>query len=177
METLIIPGMKTRLPYIVFIAWVVAILTVFFASQPSAILVHLQGVFSLFSTMMYGLIFAGAGVGVGYSLLGRLWTDDMGIQRFSISAGFGMGLLGLLGFVLAGVGLGNGWLMLLILISILAWLVWKGYVLSVFQDLLVLRNEVSATAKDAPRWILWIAPLFLFLSFILALGPRTEAFD
>jgi hypothetical protein len=79
------------------------------------------------------LIFAGAGVGLGYSVLGQLWTEDMGIQRFSISAGFGMGLLGLLGFILAGVGLGNGWLMLLILISILAWLVWKGYVLSVFQ--------------------------------------------
>lgn len=177
METLIIPGMKTRLPYIVFIAWVVAILMVFFASQPSAVFVHLQGVFSLLSTIIYGLIFAGAGVGLGYSLLGQLWTDDMGIQRFSISAGFGMGLLGLLGFILAGVGLGNGWLMLSILVSILAWLVWKGYVLSVFQDLLVLRNEVSSTAKDAPRWILWIAPCFLFLSFVLALGPRTEAFD
>lgn len=83
-ETLIIPGMKARLLYIVFIAWVAAILTVFFASQPSGIFVHLQGVFSLFSTITYGLIFASAGVGVGYSLLRQLWTEDMGIQRFSI---------------------------------------------------------------------------------------------
>ncbi len=170
--------MKSKLLFpVFFIVWVTVLISVFFIIQKPAVITIGNGFGHLVSSVLLGCLFVCTSAGLGYLFLYRLYNDSVFFERLVLSAGIGMGIFGISGFLIAAMGLANGWLMLFVLACIFLWLVWKGYMALVWQDMQNLWRVITETSKTAPRWISIFALLFLFLDFLLSLAPPADAFD
>ena len=161
----------------IFVIWLAVILTAFFIVQKPAMMTVAGGLAFLIATLLYNIVFVSAAAGLGYFILSCSNFEILPTQRLILSTGFGLGLLGLLGFGLAVIGFAHSWFLLVLLIGILIWSGWRRYLSLAWNDLHNLWTELTASSHSAPAWIAWFALVELIFAFLLSLAPPVEAFD
>ncbi len=161
---------------IAIILWTGAVLTVFFVVQKPVALTVASGLLSLASTIGFWLLFIIMGAGMGYGF--RHFMPEMeSTQRLYFFTGTGLGILGLIGFGLAAIGLAHSTILILLLALMGMLSFWNHSLYWIWSDLKKFITEFKDSAKLAPAWIKWFAIAATSLSFILALAPPIEAFD
>lgn len=160
-----------------FIVWLTLLLALFFIVQKPALLSIVAGLRELFATILFWLLFVCGAIGIGYFIFNRYMKINFAYayQRFILSIGLGMGLLGLLGFLFPLFGLINKWLMLMsIVIALFAWYRYKK---NIIHDLKTTTIILIHSARYAKYWIPIFSVAIFLLSFLLSLAPPVEAFD
>lgn len=161
-----------KLKPVLFILWLTILLAIFFIVQKPAWASIVLGLTYLFSTIMLWVLFVITSAALGYFVLSKLSNSH---QKLIVSIGLGMGLLGVIGFLLVAFGINNQWLLLSTLLAILIFT--KQYILFFFQNLNDLYKITLQSTKFAPRWIPTFSIILFSLSFLLALAPPIESFD
>lgn len=157
---------------ILFLVWLTILLAAFFIVQKPSWASIVLGVIHLFVTIMFWVLFVSTSATLGYFVLSKLSNS---IQKTIFSIGLGMGLLGVIGFLLVAIGINNRWLLLFILLAILTFT--QQYILVFFQNLNDLYKITLQSTKFAPWWIPVFSIILFSLSFLLALAPPIESFD
>lgn len=172
-------NIKSRfLVSILFIIWLTGLLAVFFIVQKPAWGGVLFGLLHLGSTIFLWLIFIFSSLGLGYLIFDKFLKlhSMLSYQKIIFSFGFGMGVLGIFGFLFAVTGLGNQWFLLAVLI-IIFFATWSKYKNLILEDYQVTIKIFIRSIQYAPRWIPVFSAITFFFSFLLALAPPIEAFD
>lgn len=155
-----------------FLLWLTILLAAFFIVQKPIWASIVLGLSHLFATILFWVLIVSTSATLGYFVLSKLSNSN---QKIIFSVGMGMGLLGLLGFLLVVFGITNRWFLLFILFAILIFT--KQYIPLFYQSLHDLYKTTLHSTKFAPRWIPVFSILLFLLSFMLALAPPVEAFD
>jgi hypothetical protein len=157
---------------ILFLIWLTILLAAFFIVQKPAWVSISLGLRHLFTTILFWILFVNTSLTLGYFVLSNLSNSN---QKLIFSMGIGMGLLGLMGFLLSALGLINRWVYLFVLIVISIFT--RKYFSLFLQDIYRIYLIIIRSIKYAPRWIPVFTILLFSLSFLLALAPPIESFD
>jgi hypothetical protein len=170
---------KFRIPTaILFFLWTGFVLAAFYVVQKPTFLQVAPGLGSTAWTLFVTFILVLDAAGIGHWGLGILRLPALSdAERLLFGAGLGLGIFGLAGFGLASIGMAKPVIILVILVGLLAWLIWRGQILLLQNHLKLLLQTWKASILTAPLWMRLAILLAFFLVFILALAPPVEAFD
>ncbi|MGB5844037.1 MAG: glycosyltransferase family 39 protein [Anaerolineales bacterium] len=169
---------KRLIGALVFFIWMTLLVAAFYVVQKPSFMAGMRGIAdTLWLLMVWGLLVVN-GMGLGHFLLQSLPVLPIQpVERLLIGAGVGLGLLGLIGFL---IGL-LGWVHPVLLIGSQAGLLlilwWRKILHAVGQDLRVFALDWHECMAAAPSWIKITLGLTLLLAFLLALAPPAEGFD
>ena len=161
---------------LLFFLWTAILLTVFFIYQkPIAIPQVIQGLGSLFWTILLAFLITMLAAGLGQKWLGALTSNPQ--ERFLLGSGLGLGLFGLAGFGLAVMGWAKPAVLLSILAFLLFWQVMRGIFSVAWSDLRTTFSALKASSRTMPFWMPLAAGIAFFLTFIQSLAPAADGFD
>ncbi len=165
--------MKERILAIVLVLWLTIILVIFFIVQKPDFLEVRAGLWNLLLAVFIPFFMAALAACMGASLL----PDMAPAERLILGTALGMGIFGLTGFFLATSGLATQRILMIILLLLTGYFVLTGITKQVWNDVLHLKSELSASTVGVARWIPLIVEVSFGLAFLLCLAPPAEDFD
>ena len=160
------------------IAWSGFVVAAYFVVQKPLVLQLADSLMDLAWTFLVISLLVWNALALGLFTVRRLVSDaTQDAALLALACGIGLGELGLLGFVLAAIGVSDFFLLLATQLLILGWSAWKGILLSVFslaQNSIV---QIQSSLSLLPRWMRWAVILAVTLTFFRTLLPPADAFD
>jgi hypothetical protein len=157
--------------------WLTILLAAFFIIQKPVWGSVVVGLSHFISTILIWLLLIVTSLGIGYFVLNQFSVSFRSVLKIIYSTGFGLGVLGLLGFLLTVMGITNKWLLLAILLIFFLFSLSQYRFKLISQDIQVLCQALIRSKKYAPTWIFVFSTILFSLSFLLSLAPPIEAFD
>jgi hypothetical protein len=172
--------MKTRaLGVGFFLIWLTVILAAYFIVQKPDFVNIAKGLFLFLASVAFGFGFTFTGIGVGYwttnGLFDRMDDHSSPVLRLIFSFGVGMGILGILGFSSAALGMANGYFLPFGLAVL--FLLFYYWILRGARAWRYLLDEIFSDLKESPRWIPVFAIIIFALSALYSFAPPVEGFD
>ena len=160
------------------IEWSGFVVAAYFVVQKPLVLQLADSLMDLAWTFLVISLLVWNALALGLFTVRRLVSDaTQDAALLALACGIGLGELGLLGFVLAAIGVSDFFLLLATQLLILGWSAWKGILLSVFslaQNSIV---QIQSSLSLLPRWMRWAVILAVTLTFFRTLLPPADAFD
>ncbi len=169
---------KRLIGALVFFIWTAFIIAAFYVTQKPDFFTVIDGIANTFWVLAVWVLLTINGAVIGNFLLHRLPKINIRpVERILLSAGLGLGLLGLAGFILGVLGWTHPAVLIGIQVSMFL-LFWgrKGFH-AVKSDLQSFAKKWRAGMAVTPAWIKVALFATLLFAFILALAPPGEAFD
>ena len=162
----------------VFFIWMTLLISAFYLVQKPS---FLNGLYSIADTLwllfVWGLLVVNS-IGLGYLLFRRLpKLPIQSIESLLIGAGVGLGIMGLIGFLIGLLGCVHPVLLIGSQACLLLILWWRKILHSVRQDLRVFVLDWHNNMAASPLWIRISLGLTLMLAILLTLAPPAEGFD
>jgi 4-amino-4-deoxy-L-arabinose transferase-like glycosyltransferase len=168
--------MKTKIASsVLFFFWSGLILSAFFIAQKPVAIQALAGIGSFVWTLLMVILVILNAAALGHQILGRLVNDQL--ERFLLGTGLGLGIFGLAGFGLAIIGWARLPVLLVILLGMLIWQLFRGAIPAVLDAVRALAVTLRDSCQGVPFWMPFAAAITAILTFILALAPPADAFD
>lgn len=157
-----------------FLVWSALVFSVLFIFQKPVILQVISGLGYLAWTLFLWILMLLCAALLGSSL--PVIPKTSLVERLLLGTGLGLGVLGLLGFALAALGVAYPPLLLGLLALLLVWQSWRGGAYQVGEAARELFSML-ATPVGQPGWMPAMAVVALALTFLQALAPPADGFD
>lgn len=157
-----------------FLVWSALVFSALFIFQKPVILQVISGLGYLAGTLFLWILMLSCAALLGSSL--SIIPKTSLVERLLLGTGLGLGVLGLLGFSLAALGVAYPPLLLGLLVLLLVWQSWRGGAYQVGEAARELFSML-ATPAGQPGWMPAMAVVALALTFLQALAPPADGFD
>ncbi len=137
----------------------------------------LQGLGSTFWSIALTILMFVDAAGLGQLILKLSDSQINAHESLLLGAGLGLGMLGIIGYVLGATGLANPLILILTLLGILTWVFFSGTWKELWTAIRSLMQSIHTGRKGVPSWIPLAVGIILLFGFILALLPPTLGFD
>jgi hypothetical protein len=169
---------KRLIGALAFFIWTAFVVAAFYVVQKPALMAGISGIADTAWSLIIWALLVINGTGIGNFLLRQIPRLPIhAVERLLISAGIGLGLLGLAGFLLGLLGLVHPGLLISIQVGVFLLLWWQKYLHTILDDLrqFVFHWRISMTTT--PLWIKIAMGVTFLFAFLMALAPPGEAFD
>jgi len=136
-----------------------------------------QGLGSTFWAIALTFLMLVDSAGLGQLILRRSNALINPHESLLLGTGLGLGMLGIIGYVLGATGLANPLILLLMLLGILAWIFFSGTWRELWTAFRSLVQSIRKGRREIPSWIPLAVGIIYLFGFILALLPPTLGFD
>jgi len=169
---------KRLLAALTLFVWTAFVIAAYYVTQKPTFMAGIQGLAATCWVLVIWTLLVINATGVGNLLLRRLPVERFQpVDRLVLSAGIGLGLLGLVGFLLGIIGWTHPAQLLGIQLILLFFLWWRKGLRSAWGDLRYFDAAWRDGMTTMPRWLKTALICTLLFAFLLALAPPAEAFD
>jgi hypothetical protein len=170
-------GYKKTLAAVLFLIWSTVVLSAFYITQRPLFLQVIHGILATIWTItLTGILLTNA-MGIGYFIFKYSRVDANPHEKLVLGMGLGLGVLGLMGYGLAAIGLANALILLVILFAFFTWILLSKTLREIWDDLHSFIHSFQAGRDEVPVWLPPAVFIAAGLGFFFALLPPAEGFD
>jgi hypothetical protein len=170
-------NMKKLAVSIAFVVWSVIVLSAFYITQRPLAFKVVNGMAATLWTITLTMSLLFNSAGIGYFILRRIQPQLSPHECLILGTGFGLGILGLLGYGLGAVGMASAATLAIILLGIMFCIFILRIHSTILSDFQSLINSFQKSRIDIPAWLPFTVLLSGLLGFLFALLPPVEGFD
>jgi hypothetical protein len=170
-------GYKKILAAAAFLIWSAVILSAFYITQRPLFPQVIERILVTLWAIALTAILIITAAGIGYFIFKRSRADASAHERLVLGTGLGLGVLGLMGYGLAAIGLANAPILLAVLAALLGWILISKAFREIGIDLRSFIHSFQAGRDEVPAWLPPAVLTAAGLGFFFALLPPAEGFD
>lgn len=160
-----------------FLIWSAVILSAFYITQRPLFPQVIERIMATLWAIALTAILLITAAGIGYFIFKHSRADASPHERLVLGMGLGLGVLGLMGYGLAAIGLANVPILLVILFAFLIWVFISKTLREIRDDLRSFIHTFQMGRDEVPAWLPPAVLTAAGLGFFFALLPPAEGFD